>query len=204
MPEPQPRVLDSSIDRHPRTSSDADPSGTGRRWVLDTTVYTHLAQAEHLDLLERHAPSGIVLVPPEVNDEIEEGRARHPGIPATSTLDWVELAVLSEDEAWTQLQVKAQLAGRPKEHLGECAVIACAHHRGLVAVLDDSAAVAQAQRLDVPTRNTLWIVIEEYRTTGDREAAVRTVDDLLATGMYLPVSSGESLLAWAYEKGLLP
>jgi predicted nucleic acid-binding protein len=177
---------------------------TNRPWVLDTTVFTHLARAGHLDLVRALAPDGTVLVPTNVDDEIEEGRARHPDIPAVSTLDWVELAVLDEDETWTQLQVKAQLAGHPKEHLGECAVIACAHHRGLVAILDDRAAVAQAQVLGVPTHDTLWIVVKGYLVTGGREAAVGTVDDLLDTGMYLPVGSGESLLAWAYEEGYLP
>ena len=32
----------------------------------------------------------------------------------------------------------------------------------------------------------------------------RVVDDLLATGMFLPLTSGKSLLTWAYEQGLLP
>ncbi|MCL2667243.1 MAG: hypothetical protein FWF02_06000, partial [Micrococcales bacterium] len=92
----------------------------------------------------------------------------------------------------------------PTEHLGECAVIACAHHRGLTAILDDRAAVAQARRFGVPSRDTLWIVVEEYLSTGNRQAAARTVDDLLTAGMYLPVDSGESLFAWAYEAGYLP
>lgn len=30
------------------------------------------------------------------------------------------------------------------------------------------------------------------------------VDDLVSTGMYLPISSGESLFARTYEQGLLP
>ena len=49
-------------------------------------------------------------------------------------------------------------------------------------------------------------MIEAYKTIFDldRGRAVQVVDDLLDTGMYLPVSSGESLFTWAYGEGLLP
>lgn len=38
----------------------------------------------------------------------------------------------------------------------------------------------------------------------DRVRAAQVVDDLIATDMYLPIDSGESLFSWAYEDGLLP
>ena len=49
-------------------------------------------------------------------------------------------------------------------------------------------------------------MIEAYKTIFDldRGRAVQVVDDLLRTGMYLPVSSGESVFSWAFEQGLLP
>ena len=104
------------------------------------------------------------------------------------------------------LQVKAELGGRPHEHLGECAVIAVAAHRGHVAILDDRAAIDVAERLGVTTHDTLWIVIEAYSKLfhEDRERTAQVIDDLIDTGMYLPIPSGASLLAWAYEEGLLP
>lgn len=177
-----------------------------RRWVMDTVAYTHLGRAGHLDLVEHLAPQGVVLVPGDVNTEIENGRELHPGIPAVSSVDWVEIAVLTEDETWTQLTIKAEMGGRPSEHLGECAAIACAHHRTLAAILDDRAAVAQAELLDVPSHDTLWIVIEAYKRIfdHDRGRTAKVVDDLIATGMYLPVDSGEGLFAWAHIEGLLP
>lgn len=48
--------------------------------------------------------------------------------------------------------------------------------------------------------------MEAYVTTlgYDQPRAAKVVDDLLATGMYLPIDSGESLFAWAYQEGLLP
>jgi len=180
----------------------ADPN----RWVMDTSTYTHLWRAGHDDLIERLAPGGVVVIPTEVGTEIERGRQVHADIPSVSAVPWAEIAILADDELWTEVGVKAQMGGGPYEHLGECAVIACAYHRELVAILDERAAIEQADRLGVTTHDTLWIVIEAYKNifARDRKSTARVVDDLLATGMYLPVDSGESLLAWAWENGLLP
>ena len=175
-------------------------------WVMDTSTYTHLCRAGHAEIIEKLAPGGVVVVPSEVNLEIEKGRDLYPDIPAVSSLGWVEIAILSEEEVWTQLLVKAEMGGRPDEHLGECAVIACARHRDMVAMLDERAAIGQADRFGVPTRDTMWLVMEAYKKLyqRDRSVAVRIVDDLLATGMRLPLLSGESVLAWAYQQGILP
>lgn len=176
------------------------------RWVIDTSAYTHLCRAGHSDLLEKLAPGGVVLVPTEVNVEIEKGRTGYSDIHAVASVGWAELAVLTDEEEWTKLLVKAELGGGPFEHLGECAVIACAHHRGLIAVLDEREAIAQADAREVHSVDTLWIVVEAYMTILGRDhgLAAQVVDDLLATGMYLPISSGESLFTWAHEEGLLP
>ncbi|MDE3722846.1 hypothetical protein PWG71_15765 [Nocardiopsis sp. N85] len=173
---------------------------------MDTSVYTHFCRAGHANIIEKLAPGGVVLVPDEVNQEIERGRATYPDIPDVASVGWAEIAVLSDDEVWTQLQVKAQMSGGPNQHLGECAVIACAKHRNMAAILDERAAVAQADRFGVPTYDTLWIVIEAYKNLyhRDRASTARVVDDLLGTDMFLPVDLGESLLSWAYESGLLP
>jgi predicted nucleic acid-binding protein len=175
-------------------------------WVMDTSTFTHLCRAGHAEIIEKLAPGRLVLIPTDVNDEIERGRLSYGGIPAISSLEWAELAVLAEEETWTQLQVKAEMAGSKSEHLGECAVIACAYHRGMVAILDERAAIEQADRLGVRTHDTLWLVIEAYKELfdRDRDRAAQVVDDLLGTDMFLPIRSGKSLMAWAYEEGLLP
>lgn len=175
-------------------------------WVTDTSVYTHLCRAGHADILEHLAPGGIVLVPDDVHWEIQRGRHRHAGITDPAATTWAQVTVLTEDEIGTQLVVKASLGGGPAQHLGECAVIACAKHRGLTALLDERSAIAQADLHDVPSHDTLWLVIEAYATIYDfdRDRAAHVVDDLVATGMYLPIDSGQSLFAWAYQEGLLP
>lgn len=176
------------------------------QWVIDTSTYTHLCRAGHSDLLERLAPGGVVLVPTDVNVEIENGRAGYSDIYAVAAVSWAKLAVLTDEEEWTKLLVKADLGGGPLEHLGECAVIACAHNRGFIAVLDEREAIAQADARGVLTVDTLWIVIEAFKTilNGDRQVASQIVDDLLSTGMHLPIQSGEGLFTWAYVAGLLP
>lgn len=172
---------------------------------MDTSAYTHMCRAGHAAIIRNLAPD-IVLIPTDVNAEIERGREQYPSIPAVHEADWAAITVLTEAEVLTQAQVKAQMSGKPTEHLGECAVIACAYHRDKVAIIDERAALAQADRLGVISYDTLWIVIEAYKRLyrRDRKATAQVVDDLLGTGMRLPFSSGESVLVWAYENGLLP
>ena len=100
----------------------------------------------------------------------------------------------------------AQLGGGTYDHLGECTVIACAHNRGYVAILNDRAAVEQAKLLRVPSHGTLWIVIEAHNTVflGDREHTANVVDDLISSGLYLPMKTGASIFVWAFKEGLLP
>jgi len=175
-------------------------------WVVDTSVYTHLCRAGHSEILERLAPGGVILIPSDVDTELQAGQQKHAGILSVGTTAWAQLTVLTEEEVWTQLEIKAAMGGGPTQHLGECAVIACAQHRNLIALLDERAAVAQANLRGVQSRDTLWLVIEAYATffKFDRARAVQVVDDLLVTEMRLPIDSGESLFAWAYENGLLP
>ena len=119
--------------------------GSGRRWVVDTSVYTHLWRAGHACILEQLAPGGVILLPLAVDDEVQEGRVRHRGIPDTADVAWAELSVLNDDEYWHMLTLKAAMGGTDKEHLGECAVIACAAARGHVAILDERVARAMAK-----------------------------------------------------------
>ena len=177
------------------------------RWVMDTSTFTHFWRAGHGDVLHALAPSGIILIPSEVNSEIENGRAGHRGIPTLKSIDWVELAVLDQDsEYFTFLGAKAEMGGLSDEHLGECAVIACAQHRRLTAVIDERAAKELAELRDIDAIDTMWIAVEAYVKLFDRNRARASalIDDLLATGMRLPVDSGESLFSWGYENGLLP
>ena len=174
--------------------------------MIDTSAFTHIARAEHLDILELLAPTGVLLVPDSVGFEVNAGRNGYQGIPDIKDLDWVKLAVLLEPEADTQMEAKANLATAGTSDLGECAVIAVAKHRGMLAVLDDGDGRTEAAAHKIPVRMTLWVVLQAHlHLPGyDREKTVKVVDDLLATGMYLGINSGESFFAQTYEEGWQP
>ena len=177
----------------------------GGTWVMDMNAYMQLCRAGHASLVRQLAADGLLLVPTRVDKEIGSGRTLRPDIPSVRALEWGQTTALTEEEDLTQIQVKAQMGGSVDQHLRECAVIACALHRKLTAVLDERAAVKQAQRLGVRTCGILWIIIQAYKTLydRDREVAAAVVDDLLAAGMHLPIDSGDSLFAWADHEGLL-
>ena len=58
------------------------------------------------------APGAIVLVPREVETEIDRARERHTGVPTLDQVTWARRAFLSDDEDWTAVQVKAALGGK--------------------------------------------------------------------------------------------
>ena len=52
---------------------------------------------------------------------------------------------------------------------------------------------------------SLWLLLRSFKTGAQDRATVEAiVDDLLGTGMRLPVSSGADFFAWAYQAGILP
>ncbi|MGN2636583.1 hypothetical protein ACTD5D_10405 [Nocardia takedensis] len=176
--------------------------------MMDTSTFTHFCRARREDVLRRLAPQGLILIPDTVHGEIEDGRARGYDIPAITDLSWVELGVLTTEEAITQLDIKVDMPSAkgdgPRKNLGECAVLACAVHRGMVAVIDDGDARAQARRRAVRFVTSLWIIAEARKTLDDvdSDTAEQIYADLLATGMRLP--KVESFIGWAYEMQLLP
>lgn len=175
------------------------------RWVMDTSTFSHFCRAGHADLLRQLAPEGLILIPDTVWAEVETGRDRGYGIPSIADLPWVELAVLTPDEELEQLLIKAEMPSKkgdsPRKNLGECAVLSCAIHRGMVAVIDDGDARIQAKSRGVRFVNSMWIVAEAYKTIENFDAE-QVYEDLVATGMRLP--RVESFIGWAYEVGLLP
>lgn len=162
---------------------------------MDTSTFTHFCRAGHSGVLERLAPQGIVLVPREVEVEIDKARKLHPGVPSVDSAAWAERIFMNDDEQWTALHVKVVLGGGTGEHMGECAVIACAKHRGLVAVLDERAAVEQAKLRHIPFIDTMRLVAQAHTEIFDRDQnqTIALIDALLATDMRLPVRSGAEL-----------
>lgn len=162
---------------------------------MDTSTFTHFGRAGYGQILATLAPQGVVLIPREVEVEIDVARSLHAGVPSLDSITWAERLFMSDDEQWTALQVKVVLGGGTGEHVGECAVIACAKHRGLVAVLDERAAVEQAKARSIVYIDTMRIIVDAHKTVfaEDPSKTVALVDALLETGMWLPVKSGAEL-----------
>lgn len=175
---------------------------------MDTSTFTHFCRAGHQDILRRLAPQGVILIPDTVHSEILDGRDRGYDIPAVGDLDWVEVGVLTEEEQDTQLDIKirmpSQVGESAGEHLGECAVLACAIHRQMIAVIDDRGGRGQAVSRGVRHVNSMWIIAQARKSLDDvdSETAERIYADLVATKMRLP--QVESFIGWAYGVGLLP
>ena len=146
------------------------------------------------------------MIPDAVNAEVELARERYSGIPAIAECEWTELVVLDSDEGAVQLAIQSDMgAETAAEHAGEAAVIAYAQAHSCTAIIDEREALSQAVERMVEARDSMWIATEALHVLDDidRGDAERVVDDLLATGMWLPVKSGASLVAWAYREGYM-
>lgn len=175
---------------------------------MDTSTFTHFCRAHRHDILRRLAPQGLILIPDAVSAEVRAGRESDYEIPDLATLPWVEVGVLTPAEEHTQLLIKVDMPSAsndgPAKNLGECAVLACAQHRGMVAVIDDSDARSQARARGLRFVTSMWIIAEAYKRLDDvdGEAAEQLYEELLETDMRLP--RVDSFIGWAYEVGFLP
>jgi predicted nucleic acid-binding protein len=74
-----------------------------------------------------------------------------------------------------------------------------------IAIIDEVVARTIGNRERLQVHGSLWLLIRSFKTRVlDRATVEAIVDDLIATGIRLPVSTGEALFAWAYEAGILP
>ncbi|WP_157103796.1 hypothetical protein [Nocardia harenae] len=175
--------------------------------MMDTSTFTHFCRARRQDILQRLAPHGIILLPDTVLTEVEAGRDRGYDIPPIASFPWVERGILTLEEEYTQLLIKVDMPSKrtdpPRKHLGECAVLACAKHRTMVAVIDDGDARTQARQRELPYITTMWIIAEAHKTLAgiDCETTEQIYQDLLATDMKLPAAG--TFHAWAARFDML-
>jgi len=84
-------------------------------------------------------------------------------------------------------------------------VLASVTVNGGIAIIDEVVARTIGNRERLQVHGSLWLLIRSFKTRVlDRATVEAIVDDLIATGMRLPVNTGEALFAWAYEAGILP
>jgi predicted nucleic acid-binding protein len=174
--------------------------------VFDSTALSHFAQARRLAELEEITASDECIAPSQVLDELARAVAAYPVLGAVSAMDWLHRVEIDEfDEVAAFARYKGELGGGPERNNGEAAVLAWVRVHGGIAIIDEAAARSIADRESIPLQGSLWLIIRGYRSSVlERPAAERLVDDLIGTGMWLPVISGAGLFAWAYQQGLLP
>ncbi len=173
--------------------------------VFDTTALSHFARAGRTDALQTAVAGDEPVLLAEVATELVRGI---PGTPALGNAagDWlkqVELEDLPELAAFARY--KGELGGGPDRNNGEAAVLAWVKVNGGIAIIDEVVSRAIGDREGLQVHGSLWLLIRSFKTRVlDRATIEGIVDDLIATGMRLPVTTGAALFAWAYETGLLP
>lgn len=142
----------------------------------------------------------------EVAAELARGMPVHPALGSAAVGGWLKQVQLEElTELTAFARYKGELGGGPERNNGEAAVLAWVSVNGGVAIIDEVVARAMGHRERLQVHGSLWLLIRSYKTrVHDRATVEAIVDDLLSTGMRLPVSTGAALFAWAYEEGILP
>jgi predicted nucleic acid-binding protein len=174
--------------------------------VFDTTALSHFTRADRRDELQAAAAVDEPILLAEVAAELARGIPSYPPLGSAAAGDWlkqVELEELPELAAFARY--KGELGGGPGRNNGEAAVLAWVSVNGGIAIVDEVVARAVGTREGLQVHGSLWLLIRSFRTRVlDRATIEATVDDLISTGMRLPISTGAALFTWVYETGILP
>jgi predicted nucleic acid-binding protein len=174
--------------------------------VFDATALSHFARAGRTDKLQVAVADDEPILLAEVAAELIRGISGYPPLGIATAGGWlkqVELQELQEIAAFARY--KGELGGGLERNNGEAAVLAWVSVNGGIAIVDEVAARAIGNRERLQVHGSLWLLIRSFKTgVLDRATIEATVDDLISTGMRLPLSSGADLFAWAYETGILP
>lgn len=174
--------------------------------VFDNTALNHFAKASRLTELRAIVEGYQCVAPAEVFTELAKAVAEYPVLGTISARGWLVSVGLREiEEIVAFARYKQELGGGTDENVGESAVLAWVSANGGIAIIDEAAATSIGDRDSLAVRGSLWLIIHGHKEGKlDRPTAEEIVDDLIDSGMWLPIESGAALFAWAYEKGLLP
>lgn len=173
--------------------------------VFDTTALSHFARADRLDELKALTAGDDCILLGEVRAELVKGVTDYPSLGAVSADSWLQQVELDLKELAAFASYKGELGGGPEKNSGEAAVLAWVSVNGGIAIIDEEVGRNIGLRDGMQVHGSLWLVIRGLKNNVlDRATAEGIVDDLIGTGMRLPVTTGADLFAWAYSKGLLP
>ncbi len=174
--------------------------------AFDSTALSHFARAGRLADLETITAADNCIIPGEVANELLKASATYPALGIVATRPWLQPVTLEElEEVIAFARYKGELGGGPERNNGEAAVLAWVTVHGGVAVIDERAATNIGENAGITVHGSLWLVIKGFKDRIlDRATAEGIVDDLISTGMRLPLANGSALFAHAFEAGLLP
>jgi predicted nucleic acid-binding protein len=174
--------------------------------VFDTTALSHFARAGRTDELQMAVADDEPVLLAEVAAELAQGVPSYPPLGSAAAGGWLKPVGLEElPELAAFARYKGELGGGPERNNGEAAVLAWASVNGGVAIIDEVVARAIGNREHLQVHGSLWLLIRSSKARLlDRATVEAIVDDLVGTGMHLPVSTGADLFAWAYKAGILP
>lgn len=153
-------------------------------WIFDATPLIYLAKAQRLELVE--ALDEPRLIPEQVYREVvSEGveagytDARRIERHAEDAFDVVEVDL--EDSA-----VATRLQRNPGLSAADVAVLACAHSRDGVAVMDEAAGRSAAEVEGIETRGTAYVVLAAvFDGAITPDAGRETIDAMIENGWYV-------------------
>lgn len=174
--------------------------------VFDTTALSHFVRAGRMDELRLAGGDDEPVLLAEVMAELARGIPSYPSLGSAVAGGWLKQAELQElSELAAFARYKGELGGGPDRNNGEAAVLAWVTVNGGIAIIDEAAARGIGKREGLQVYGSLWLLLRSFKTRVlDRATIEAIVDDLIATDMRLPVSSGANLFSWAYETGILP
>lgn len=151
-------------------------------YVFDATPLISLARADRLSLLAELDADRFL--PDEVYSEVVE-TGIEAGYPDARRIercvDDGVLSVVSVGESDTH----ARLRVNPNLSDADAAVLACAHRRDAVAVMDESAGRDAAEAAGITTRGTAYVVLKLAREGAiDVDTARTTIDAMIDAGWY--------------------
>jgi len=173
--------------------------------VFDTTALSHFARAGRLDELKALTSGDDCILLGEVQTELVKGVTDYPSLGGISADSWLQQVELELKELAAFATYKGELGGGPGKNNGEAAVLAWVSVNGGIAIIDEDVGRNIGLRDGIQVHGSLWLVIRSLKNKVlDRATAEGIVDDLISSGMRLPVTTGADLFAWAYSTGLLP
>lgn len=174
--------------------------------TFDCTALSHFARAGRIAELRLITAADDCVVPGAVIEELSRGTVEYPILGNVTAQDWLRTVDLEElEEIIAFARYKGELGGGPERNNGEAAVLAWTTVHGGVAVIDERAATNIGEDAGVVVHGSLWLVIKGFKDKVlDRATAEGIVDDLISSGMRLPIANGAGLFVHAYENGLLP